>query len=118
MNNIYNKDWFKTTFLDVNFDNLLIEVDNHLVNSNEFYLEYKNKYLSITHENFETFNKLLDNFNSLHNNYSVNNNKYIYTFIDNDEYEKLKYELKILVDSQRQAFKNFIQYIEFLNTSH
>lgn len=118
MNDIYNKDWFKTTFLDVNFDNLLTEVDNHLVNSNEFYLEYKNKYLSSSQERFDTFSKLLDNFYSLHNNYSVNNNKYNYTFIDKNEYEKLKYELKILIDSQRQALNNFIQYIQFLNTSH
>lgn len=114
----YNRNWFNTSFININFDNLLIEVDNNLVNSNEYYLEYKNKYLAQTSENFEDFKKLIDKFDTLYNNYSIKNNKYTYTYIDNKEYEDIKYSLKVLIDNQRQLLDNFLKYIEFLNTSH
>ena len=114
----YNRNWFNTSFININFDNLLIEVDNNLVNSNEYYLEYKNKYLAQTHENFEEFKELIDKFDTFYNNYSVKDNKYTYTYIDNKEYEKIKYSLKVLIDNQRQLLDNFTKYIEFLNTSH
>jgi hypothetical protein len=114
----YNRDWFNKSFINMNFDNLLIEVDNNLVNSNEYYLEYKNKYLTQTRENFEEFKKIIDVFDKLYHNYSIQNNKYTYTYINNKKYEEIKYSLKVLIDNQRHSLDNFLKYIEFLNTSH
>lgn len=114
----YNRDWFKKNFVNIDFDKSLIEVDNNLVNSNEYYLEYKNKYLDQTANNFQEFEKLIDQFDKFYHNYSIENNKYNYTYIDNKEYDNVKYSLKVLINNQRQLLDNFTKYIEFLNTSH
>ena len=116
---LYNKDSFKDQFLKTDFDNYLIEQNNNLVNSNEHYLQYKNDYIKNTNDNYEKFIELLIKFNALSNNYNYNTveSKYSYTFIDHNIYSPINTELKRIIERQKKMFDDFINYIQFLNTS-
>ena len=117
MNDLYDKNYFRQTFLEFDFDKLLQETDNNIVNSNEFYLQYKNNYLITSKDNYEKFITLLDDFNNFYNNYTIHNNKYNYTYINNKDLTNLKFNIKKLVEEQRNLYNNFIAYINFLNLS-
>lgn len=115
--NLNNEEMFKNTFLNVNFDDFLINNNNNLVNSNEYYLQFKVEYLNKTTNNLNKYIKLLKDFNELSNNFTVNNNKYSYTFIDKNLYNKTNNDLKALLLEQRELYNNFINYIQFLNSN-
>lgn len=114
----YNIDRFSELFINniENFDSYFIERDNNLVNSNEYYLQYKNKYIEETMELFDTFKILIESFNLLNNNYiKTDKKKYVYHYIDQNEYNILNDKLKNLLEIQKKRLSNFTNYIEFLN---
>jgi hypothetical protein len=115
VDNLYSEQSFKETFLNINFDDFLIQNNNNIVNSNEYYLQYKSEYLEKTTTNMEQYIQLLKEFKQLSNNYKVDNNKYSYTFIDKNVYNKTNKDIKTLLLEQRQLYNNFINYIQFLN---
>ena len=49
--NLYSEQSFNDTFININFDEFLIQNNNNLVNSNEYYLQYKSEYLEKTTTN-------------------------------------------------------------------
>jgi hypothetical protein len=114
--NLYNQEQFKETFLNFDFDNILIQHNNSLINSNESYLQYKKEYLNNTQDNLEKYTKLYNSFKNLYNNYVINNNKYSYTFVDKNEYNKINKDLKGVLIEQRQLYNNFMTYIQLLNS--
>lgn len=113
---LYNTEQFKQQFLDINFDNILIENNNDMVNSSEYYIAYKTEYLENTHNNLTKFTELSKQFNELSDNYTIQNNKYSYTFVDKSIYNSLNNELKKLLIEQRELYNNFLKYIQFLNS--
>ncbi len=97
-------------------DKYLFEKNNELVNSNEFYINYKMEYLNKTNENFNKYKNLLKKFTQLDNNYQINDTKYSFTFINEQEYNKINKELKDILIQQRQLYINFMNYVQFLNS--
>lgn len=114
--NLYDENQFKQTFLDFDFDNILIQTNNELINSNDLYLKYKAEYLHTTQENLNKYIKLYSVLKQLSNNYIIENNKYSYTVIDTLEYNNINKDIKSLIIEQRQLFNNFMKYIQFLNS--
>lgn len=115
-NNLYNEEQFITMFLNIKFDDFLIDTNNDIVNSNEHYIQYKTEYLSKTNENLKKYKDLVKKFNELSNIYNINNNKYSYTFIDKKELSNVNKELKNLLIDQRYLYNNFMNYIQLLNS--
>ena len=46
-------------YININFDEILLENNNNLLNSEEFYLMYKKDYFDQTSKNFEKYKKLI-----------------------------------------------------------
>lgn len=113
--NLYNEEQFKDNFLNVDFDNFLIQNNNPVINSNELYIQYKTEYLNKTRANLVKYTALYQSFKLLSDNYVINNNKYSYTFVDKDEYKDVNKNIKNLLIEQRQLYNNFMMYIQFLN---
>jgi hypothetical protein len=114
--NLYNEEQFKQTFLNIDFDNILMQTNNDFINSNELYIQYKSEYLTKTEENLQKYKTLYNLLIKLSNNYRVNNNKYSYTFVDKNEYNKLNKEIKIILVEQRQLYVNFMTYVQLLKS--
>lgn len=112
---LYSKDEFKERFLNINFDNILIQEDNPLVNSSEYYLQYKNNYLTLTNKNYTDYCILLDKYLELSNNYTIVNNKYTYTIVDKSLYLKLNKDIKNLINNQQKILDNFLHFVNLLN---
>lgn len=107
---------FYNMFININFDNILLEKNNPLVNSKEIYLNYKRTYFDQTNKNYSKFLRLnaeLQKQKQLQ--YTVTNNKYYYTYLDQKNLDSLKNELKIIIISQKELFNNFKHYVETLN---
>lgn len=107
---------FYNMFININFDNILLETNNPLVNSKDFYLSYKKTYFDQTNKNYSKFlriNAELQKQKQLQ--YNISNNKYYYTYLDQKQLDYLKNELKIIIISQKELFNNFKHYVETLN---
>lgn len=107
---------FYNMFININFDNILLETNNPLVNSKDFYLSYKKTYFDQTNKNYSKFlriNAELQKQKQLQ--YNISNNKYYYTYLDQKQLDSLKNELKIIIISQKELFNNFKHYVETLN---
>lgn len=107
---------FYNMFININFDNILLETNNPLVNSKDFYLSYKRTYFDQTNKNYSKFlriNAELQKQKQLQ--YNISNNKYYYTYLDQKQLDSLKNELKIIIISQKELFNNFKHYVETLN---
>lgn len=107
---------FYTKYININFDNCLLENNNELVNSEEFYLKYKKIYISTTQQNYELYKNYQDKFKKLNDfQYSNNNNKYNYIYIDDVELDNLKINIKKIIIEQDTLLNNFNHYISLLN---
>jgi hypothetical protein len=106
---------FQKKFLNIQFDNILIEQNNKYVNSQE-YLSQKKKYNSSTKENFKIIKELVKEYDLLNNNYSINNTKYIYKYIDTERLNTLNNELKNILIKQEKIFVDINNFIKFLLT--
>lgn len=107
---------FYNMFININFDNILLETNNPLVNSKDFYLNYKKTYFDQTNKNYSKFLRLnaeLQKQKQLQ--YNTSNNKYYYTYLDQKQLDSLKNDLKIIIISQNELFNNFKHYVETLN---
>lgn len=107
---------FYNMFININFDNILLETNNPLVNSKDFYLNYKKTYFDQTNKNYSKFlriNAELQKQKQLQ--YNTSNNKYYYTYLDQKQLDSLKNDLKIIIISQKELFNNFKHYVETLN---
>lgn len=112
----YDIDKFKQQYLNVNFDQILIEQSNNVVNSNKYYLRYKNDYLKSTKDNFNILSELIPKFNDLNNVYTkTDSNKYTYRYIkinDKNEYDR---QIREIYTKQKMLLNDFIHYIDYLN---
>lgn len=107
---------FYSQYININFDEILLENNNTLINSEEFYLMYKKEYFDKTLENFEKFKVWISELNELTNLSVSNNNKYKYVYINTTRLELLKQNVKNLIISQNKLLDNFHHYITLLNT--
>lgn len=116
MNNID----FKKEFIDVDFDNILLETNNPIINSYENYLKFKQSYLTTAQTNYEKFNELCSKFNEMNgkNFKKISDTKFIYTYIDRNEYINLKNNIKSIVIKQRELYQNFISYLNTINKKY
>lgn len=110
-------DEFNEKYITLDFDSYLQEQDNNLVNSNEYYLQYKNNYLLSSKNNYNLLKTLLKDYNELSLNYTKTATKYVYNYINDEEYNLVNNKLKKLIILQKTLFDNFINHIKFLNNT-
>lgn len=111
---------YREKFIDYNFDNLLIQNNNHLANSYEYYIKPKENYITESEALYKIYNnydielsKLLEIQNTILTPF-----KRVYTFVDTDAIKNLKTNLKNIYLEQQSKFKNFLIYIDYLNKNH
>ena len=103
-------------YININFDEILLENNNNLLNSEEFYLMYKKDYFDQTSENFEKYKKWEAELKELTNFNISKSNKYKYVYTDITKVEYLKQVLKNLIIDQNKLLDNFHHYVTLLNT--
>lgn len=103
-------------YININFDEILLENNNNLVNSEEFYLMYKKDYFDQTSQNFEKYKKWETELKALTNFNLSEPTKYKYVYTDITKVELLKQQLKNLIIAQNKLLDNFYHYITLLNT--
>lgn len=107
---------FYNMFININFDNMLSEINNPLINSKEFYLNYKRTYFDHTNKNYSRFLRINAELQKLKQlQYKITNNKYYYNYLDQKQLDSLKNDLKSIIISQKELFNNFKHYVETLN---
>lgn len=107
---------FYNLFININFDNILLEENNPLINSKEFYLNYKRIYFDQTNKNYSKFLRINSQLQQLNDTkYKITNNKYYYNYLDKTQLEILKKDLKSILILQKELFNNFKHYVETLN---
>lgn len=106
---------FEDEYLYYDFDGLLFQNNNYLVNSDAHYIKQKNRYIEDTLRNVELYKKLLimveDTFPRL-DSYKTN-----VIIRDKKEEDETKKSLKDIVLGQKKLLKNFLHYIQYLNTN-
>lgn len=109
---------FEMSYINVNFDNILIEDNNPIVNSESLYLQFKKQYFEQTYDNYDLFKRLTNELRDIEGNegHSVSGNKYSYIFNDITKIESLRLTIKNIVISQEKLYNNFYQYITLLNS--
>ena len=103
-------------YININFDEILLENNNNLLNSEEFYLMYKKDYFDQTSENFEKYKKWEAELKELTNFNVSTSTKYKYVYTDITKVEYLKQVLKNLIIDQNKLLDNFHHYVTLLNT--
>ena len=81
-------------YININFDEILLENNNNLLNSEEFYLMYKKDYFDQTSKNFEKYKKWEAELKELTNFNVSTSTKYKYVYTDVTKVEYLKQVLK------------------------
>jgi hypothetical protein len=108
---------FKSTFLNYDFDSILLNNNNPLLNSYDIYIQYKQKYIISTRKNYDLYQKLIKEYLNLkktqYNNPSPN--VVVYTYISEDKLNELSFKIKNLLKTQKRALDNFLHYINHLN---
>ena len=108
---------FYSKYINVNFDNILLESNNDLVNSEDHYLKYKKEYMEETQVNYEKFKEYKQKLSELSDlQYTKNASKYTYVYINDNEVNIVKHNLKNIIILQNRLFENFSHYISLLNT--
>lgn len=109
---------FYSQYININFDEILIESNNHLINSQNVYLKYKQQYFDVSLKNYELFKKYKTELERLQKSETVTvPNKYIFVYKDTQVIEQIKQKLKNVVLSQEKLLNNFHHYITLLNTN-
>jgi hypothetical protein len=120
---MYSLEKFFSDFIDINFDNILIEQNNKLVNSDKHYLQFKNNYVNETTKNYVTLKEILPKYNLLANNYSkefidrdtASTTKHYYNYINTSELDQLNNQIKEIYIKQKNIYTSFIAHLDFLN---
>lgn len=107
---------FYTRFININFDEQLMENNNPLVNSQDIYLNYKNEYINTSLNNFNDYKKYNKIYSGL-NETDINNtsNKYIFVYKNVKLIEETKQKIKNIIIEQEKLLQNFQHYIDLLN---
>ncbi len=106
---------FVSQYININFDNMLL---NYLVQSEEFYLQYKKRYFDETNENYQKYKKYISELILLTDNQYINSGtKYKYVYVDTQQIESLKKEIKKIIIHQNHLLENFNNHIILLNTN-
>jgi hypothetical protein len=112
---------FQKEFIDIPFDTLLEQHNSSLINSNDLYLNYKQLYLKQTRENYEIYknqNTILQDLRNINFSSNENNTKFNFTFIDNNQYQKQKQNVKNIILKQRDLYNRFDHYVNVLIKTH
>jgi hypothetical protein len=111
----YDLDRFKKDFIDIDFDDMLIQQNNELVNSNNHYLQHKDDYFLKTNINYTNFKKLYEKYSVYMNNHVEDhlNKKFRYTYVNKETLNSINEQLKTILLEQRTLYKVFIDYINF-----
>ena len=112
---------FQKEFIDIPFDTLLEQHNSSLINSNDLYLNYKQLYLKQTRENYEIYkneNTILQDLQNINFSSNENNTKFNFTFIDNNQYQKQKQNVKNIILKQRDLYNRFDHYVNVLIKTH
>jgi hypothetical protein len=112
---------FYTRFININFDEKLMENNNPLVNSQDVYLNYKNDYINTSLNNLNEYKKYKKIFIEL-NNTNINNNnnqsnRYVFVYKNTKLIEETKQKIKNIIIDQEKLLQNFQHYIDLLNTN-
>ncbi len=107
---------FYTRFININFDEKLMENNNPLVNSQDIYLNYKNEYINTSLNNFNDYKKYNKIYSEL-NETNINNtsNRYIFVYKNVKLIEETKQKIKNIIIEQEKLLQNFQHYIDLLN---
>lgn len=110
---------FKSTFLNYDFDSILLNNNNQLLNSYDFYIQYKQKYIISTRKNFDLYQKLSKEYANLKKIQYQNpsSNITIYTYIPDNKLNELSFKIKNLIKEQQKNLDNFLHYINHLNVN-
>ncbi len=116
-NTMLSLERFYEKFLEIDFDNFLLEQNNPYVNSNEHYLRFKNDYLNKTRENFNKFKTLLSLYEGYKNIYEINEEKseYIFIYIDETKKKDISKQLKNIILEQNRNLEFIMARINLLN---
>lgn len=108
---------FFTEFIDIDFDNILLQNNNPLFNSQEHYFDYKQQYLEQARQNKEAYEQIVEELIYLQSSQIVKTSptKVIYTYVDMDRLNLLKQNKKNILRSQRESLQNFLHYLHQLN---
>ena len=112
---------FQKEFIDIPFDTLLEQHNSSLINSNDLYLNYKQLYLKQTRENYEIYkneNTILQDLRNINFSSNENNTKFNFTFIDNNQYQKQKQNVKNIILKQPDLYNRFDHYVNVLIKTH
>lgn len=111
---------FFKEFIDVDFDNILLQNNNPLFNSDEHYFKYKRQYLDEAYNNKEAYDTINDELQELQSAQVVRKSatKVIYTFVDENRINVLKQNKKTILSAQRQRLNNFLHYLNQLNINN
>jgi hypothetical protein len=109
---------FYSQYININFDEILMESNNHLINSQNVYLVYKQQYFDESSKNYELFKKYKTELERLQKSETITlPNKYLFVYKDTQVIEQTKQNLKNVVLSQEKLLNNFHHYITLLNTN-
>jgi hypothetical protein len=109
---------FYSQYININFDEILMESNNHLINSQNVYLTYKQQYFNESLKNHDLFKKYKKELEKLQESETITvPNKYLFVYKDTQVIEQTKQNLKNVVLSQEKLFNNFYHYITLLNTN-
>jgi len=109
---------FYSQYININFDEILMESNNHLINSQNVYLVYNQQYFDESSKNYELFKKYKTELERLQKSETITlPNKYLFVYKDTQVIEQTKQNLKNVVLSQEKLLNNFHHYITLLNTN-
>lgn len=108
---------FKSDFMEIDFDDILIKNNNHLVNSYKHYIKYKNEYLDLAFNTFMRYQKSALELSKLYEmqRIQLSPSKVIYTYINASRVRSLQATINTIIVNQRERLANFMSYIETLN---
>lgn len=108
---------FEKFFLNISFDDILLNNNNPLINSYDQYIKYKESYLSTTESNYMNYLNIVNKLSVIKQKKctKVSDRKIYVTILDKNEELALKKELKNLVSTQQNLLKNFLNYVNLLN---
>lgn len=108
---------FYSEYININFDEILIENNNPLVSSEDLYLKFKKTYFDETHKLYEMFKNYSIQLKRLENDqgHTSNDNKYLYVYKDTTKIEELRLNIKNIIISQKKRLDNFRHYVILLN---
>jgi tRNA A37 N6-isopentenylltransferase MiaA len=107
---------FYTQYININFDQVLLDNNNPVINSQELYLNYKQDYINQSLKNFQDFkmykNTLLEIDKDASN---ISPTKYVFIYKNEKLIEQTKQNIKNIIIQQEKLLKNFQHYISILN---